>query len=149
MGKNENELTFNYEFTPSFWENCFNHACPKANACLRHLAGMNVPDGMTHGPAIYPDSYKDENCEHFMQIRVIQGAYGFNKMLRELKRKDEMELRSRIKRYLGAGGTYYDYNHGRKMLTPEQQEKILEMYHDYEYAKECQFEGYKTIYDFS
>ena len=149
MEKNEDELTFNYEFTPKFWENCFNHACPKANACLRHLAGMNIPDGMTHGPAIYPDSYKNENCEHFIQIRVINGAYGFDKMLNQLKRKDEIELRARIQGYLGGGGTYYHYNHGRKLLTPEQQKRIIEMYHDYEYSKECQFEGYKKIYDFN
>ena len=79
----------------------------------------------------------------------MRGAYGFNSMLNDLKRKDEELLRGMITDYLGSNTTYYKFNRGEKLLTPEQQEWILNLFHKNGYTGEKEFEGYRYIYDFS
>ena len=79
----------------------------------------------------------------------MRGAYGFNTMLNDLKRKDEELLRGMITDYLGSNTTYYKFNRGEKLLTPEQQEWILALFRKYGYTGEKEFEGYRYIYDFS
>jgi hypothetical protein len=149
MDNNEKELVFNYADAPKHWFNCFHAACTKAGECMHFLTGRNLPDGMTFGNAIYPTAYQNGTCEHFKQVRVIRGAYGFNGMLHEMTRRDEVQLRSLIKAYLGGNGTYYMYNNGVKLLTPEQQEWILRLIRQHGYTGEKEFDGYRYQYDFS
>ena len=56
---------------------------------------------------------------------------------------------SRMKAYLGGHGTYYRYNRGEKLLTPEQQEWILRLFTRYGYSENLSFEGYCDVMDFS
>ena len=148
--KDQNEKTlFNYADAPKSWYNCFNSACPKAGECMHFMTGKNVPADVTLGNAIYPNACKNGECRFFKQIRMIRGAYGFNSMLNDLKRKDEELLRGMITDYLGSNTTYYKFNRGEKLLTPEQQEWILALFRKYGYTGEKEFEGYRYIYDFS
>jgi len=148
--KDQNEKTlFNYADAPKSWYNCFNSACPKAGECMHFMTGKNVPDDVTLGNAIYPNACKNGECRFFKQIRMMRGAYGFNTMLNDLKRKDEELLRGMITDYLGSNTTYYKFNRGEKLLTPEQQEWILALFRKYGYTGEKEFEGYRYIYDFS
>ncbi len=148
--KDQNEKTlFNYADAPKSWYNCFNSACPKAGECMHFMTGKNVPADVTLGNAIYPNACKNGECRFFKQIRMMRGAYGFNTMLNDLKRKDEELLRGMITDYLGSNTTYYKFNRGEKLLTPEQQEWILALFRKYGYTGEKEFEGYRYIYDFS
>ena len=146
--KKEN-MVFNYADAPKSWYNCFNSECKKANECMHFMTGKNIPEDVTLGNAIYPNACKNGECRFFKQIRVIKGAYGFNTMLGELKRKEEVLLRDMITDYLGCNTTYYKYNKGEKLLTPEQQEWILNLFREHGYKGENEFEGYRYIYDFS
>ena len=148
--KDQNEKTlFNYADAPKSWYNCFNSACPKAGECMHFMTGKNVPADVTLGNAIYPNACKNGECRFFKQIRMMRGAYGFNTMLNDLKRKDEELLRGMITDYLGSNTTYYKFNRGEKLLTPEQQEWILALFRKYNYTGDKEFEGYRYIYDFS
>ena len=148
--KDQNEKTlFNYADAPKSWYNCFNSACPKAGECMHFMTGKNVPADVTLGNAIYPNACKNGECRFFKQTRMMRGAYGFNSMLNDLKRKDEELLRGMITDYLGSNTTYYKFNRGEKLLTPEQQEWILALFRKYGYTGEKEFEGYRYIYDFS
>ncbi len=148
--KDQNEKTlFNYADAPKSWYNCFNSACPKAGECMHFMTGKNVPADVTLGNAIYPNACKNGECRFFKQIRMMRGAYGFNTMLNDLKRKDEELLRGMITDYLGSNTTYYKFNRGEKLLTPEQHEWILALFRQYVYTGEKEFEGDRYIYDFS
>lgn len=148
--KDQNEtMLFNYADAPKSWYNCFNAACPKAGECMHFMTGKNVPADVTLGNAIYPNACKNGECRFFKQIRMMRGAYGFNTMLNDLKRKDEELLRGMITDYLGSNTTYYKFNRGEKLLTPEQQEWILALFRKYDYTGDKEFEGYRYIYDFS
>lgn len=53
-------------------------------------------------------------------------AYGFEKILDELKRKDEGSFRIHMTSYFGSSTSYYRYKLGQTGLVPEQQQYILQ-----------------------
>jgi hypothetical protein len=55
--------------------------------------------------------------------------------------------RNQIKKYLGGHGTYYNYNKGKYLLTPEQQEWIMNLLRRYGYTENLRFDGYRNEYD--
>ena len=50
--------------------------------------------------------------------------------------------------YLGSRGTYYRYQSGERLLTPEQQQKILQLFTAKGYNG-LSFEHYVETYDFT
>lgn len=142
-------IPFDFSLVPPSWELCFCDGCPQHEQCLRYQAGQYVPNGLTWGPAVYPSAYRSGPCRHFKQIRTIRAAYGFDPLFREVKHKDYTPLRDRMKAYLGGHGTYYRYNRGERMLTPEQQEWILALFRRYGYDGDLHFEHYADVLDFS
>lgn len=69
--------------------------------------------------------------------------------LRRGEEKDDTPLRDRIKAYLGGNTTYYRYHHGERLLTPEQQQWILDLFHRHGYTDGLHFDEYRDLYDFS
>lgn len=108
------------------WSYCFNEQCPLARECARYLSVTYKKPEQTKGYAIYPDAYHDNKCEHFLQLRLLKMAYGFTKLLDELKRKDEGSFRIHMASYFGSRTSFYRYKLGQTGLVPEQQQYILE-----------------------
>ena len=143
------DIAFDFSQVPPSWHFCFCNECPQHGECLHFLAGRQLPDDVTWGEAIFPTAYKNGPCRHFKQVRVIRAAYGFAPLFKEVKQKDYTPLRDAMKQYLGSHGTYYRYNRGEKMLTPEQQQWILRLFARHGYHDGLAFEHYQDIVDFS
>lgn len=143
-------ISFNFNEIPLSWRFCFCSGCPKHTDCLRYQTGLQIPPkGLTQGFAVFPTAYQHGDCPHFKKTRVIKAAYGFRSLFREVKEKDGAYLRGRIKYYLGGHGTYYRYNRGEKMLTPEQQQWILNLFAKRGYTEGLSFDHYREMLDFS
>lgn len=143
---------FTYEMLPPSWLFCFLDGCPKAEQCIRHLSSTVIPDDKTVGFAVLPTALRPlqgdrGTCTHFKQIRKIRAAYGFKTLFEDVKRKDDTPLRDQLKAYLGSHGSYYRYNNGTKLLTPEQQDRILSIFRRWGYTENLQFDHYKEVYD--
>lgn len=136
------------QIPPSFCR-CFQSDCPKAGTCARFLAGKYIPEKWVSGPAVYPTARRGDTCACYKQIRVIHAAYGFNSLFAEVKRKDDALLRGQIKAYLGGNTTYYRYHHGERLLTPEQQQWIINLFRRRGYKEELCFDAYRDLYDFT
>lgn len=135
---------------PSTFQLCFNDSCPRSAECLRHRAGTTLTADRQWGPAVYPTALQaDGACRWFKQVRVMHGAWGFDTLFADVKRRDDTPLRSALKNYLGGNGTYYLYHNGKKLLTPEQQEWILNLFRSYGYTENLTFDGYRDEYDFN
>lgn len=141
--------SFDFSCVPPIWQLCFCEGCPQHEECLRFLAGQHVPDTMAWGPAIYPSAYRNGSCKYFKEIRMIKAAYGFDTLFKEVKQKHHSVLRNQIKRYLGGHGTYYRYHSGKRLLTPEQQQWILDLFNEYGYTDGLAFDAYRDVIDFS
>ncbi|MBP3756339.1 MAG: hypothetical protein J6I61_03560 [Prevotella sp.] len=142
-------IVYNFDEVPPSWRYCFCDGCPQHDDCLRYQTGLNLPANVTWGNAVYPTAYRNGHCKLFKQIRLIHSAYGFKTLFSEVKQKDYTPLRDQIKNYLGGHGTYYRYNRGERLLTPEQQEWIVRQFARYGYTKGIQFDHYRDVLDFS
>ena len=145
----EPHTDFNYNLVTPTWPVCFIVDCPLAADCINHLAGEHIPTDMLFGPAVYPTALKNGKCSKYKKIRIMHGAWGFNNIFAEVKQKDDTPLRNAIKEFLGGNGTYYRYHNGEKLLTPEQQEWIINLFRSHGYTDNLVFDHYKDAYDFS
>lgn len=142
------EVIFDSNSIPPSFVVCFNSGCPKAEECLRRLAGDHLPQKRKFGPAIYPTmEVGDNGCRLFMTGKTKLMAWGFAKLFEDVKIKDGTKLRDAMKTYLGGRSNYYRYNSGEHRLTPEQQTWILHLFHKKGYDG-LEFEHYVHAYDF-
>jgi len=133
---------------PFGWCNCFCDGCPKHTDCLHYEVGRHLPMSTTYGYAIYPMAYQQGDCPHFRPIRVIKVAWGFRGLFYEVKEKDGTYLRNKMMHYLGGRTTYYRYNKGERLLTPEQQQWIMNLFAKQGYdTKGLSFDHYREVLD--
>lgn len=129
---------------------CFNLQCTNKETCLRYSAAQYIVATRKVGVAIYPSALQpDGSCAYYRENKIINHAYGFSNLFSHVKQKDAETLRNQIKQYLGGHGTYYRYNRGEKILTPLQQEWILNLFRKYGYNEPLTFDQYIADYDFS
>lgn len=142
------DLPLTLEQIPYTFSRCFQSDCPQADTCAHFLASKFIIKGQVSGPAIYPTSRLNGTCVCYKQTGIIHAAYGFKALFAEIKKKDEKPIRDRIKKYLGGNTAYYRYHHGKRLLSPDQQEWILALFRQHGYTEELHFDGYRDIYDF-
>lgn len=143
------DLPLTLEQIPYTFSRCFQSDCPQADTCAHFLASKFIIKGQVSGPAIYPTSRLNGTCVCYKQTGIIHAAYGFKALFAEIKKKDEKPIRDRIKKYLGGNTAYYRYHHGKRLLSPDQQEWILALFRQHGYTEELHFDGYRDIYDFN
>lgn len=139
---------FTFDMVPPQFAVCFIGDCPQADTCLRHFAGTHLPNGVHLGPAVYPTALRAGECVEYKPLRIMRGAWGFDTLFAEVRQKDSVRLRNDIKQFLGGHGTYYRYHNGSRLLTPEQQERIVGIVRNYGYTDNLTFDHYEDVYDF-
>ena len=127
---------------------CFNNACPKTDKCFRFIAGRHKSPGMTKGNAIFPDALRDGKCEHFITPRIINAAWGFKSLYKEVTASDLAAMRMKVTAFLGGKTAYYRFHRGEKLLSPEQQEAIAKLFKEKGYG-EPSFDHKKETIDFT
>lgn len=142
------DLPLTLEQIPYTFSRCFQSDCPQADTCAHFLASKFIIKGQVSGPAIYPTSRLNGTCVCYKQTGIIHAAYGFKALFAEIKKKDEKPIRDCIKKYLGGNTAYYRYHHGKRLLSPDQQEWILALFRQHGYTEELHFDEYRDIYDF-
>lgn len=140
---------FTFKEVPEGYRLCFNERCKKRDACIRFLAGQHLPKTLMGGPAVYPNALDDDICPYFKQTRVIHAAWGFRNLYKGVASSDAQVLKAKVINYLGGPVSSFAYQHGEKLLTPEQQEQIFEFFKELGYTKSLVFDGFTIIYDFS
>ena len=54
---------------PSWYKLCFNEACQLRDKCMHYQAYLLKPEDRLGGPAIYPDAWKDGQCQQFNEVK--------------------------------------------------------------------------------
>ena len=145
----DEEVKFDFRNVPASWPLCFLTGCPKQDECLRQLAARYLPENRDFGPVIYPNmKIGAEGCRFFVTGQPKRMAWGFQTIFAEVKSKDEKGLRLAMKHYLNGHANYYRYHHGERLLSPEQQEWIINLFRRYGYTEGLTFDNYIYVYDF-
>jgi hypothetical protein len=144
-----NNIQIDYRNLTAGYQLCFNENCKVKEQCLRYKARLHPFEGRKWGPVIYPTIELTENgCRFFKTGEPRLMAWGFEKLFEDMKVKDTKKVREKLKDYLGGHGTYYRYTKGERMLTPEQQESVLNIFRSLGYVNDLSFDHYVYQYDF-
>lgn len=148
MNQTDNEHLLHASMIPKGWTVCFLSQCPLSNECLRYAAAKVLPTATMEGYAIYPSALNYSPCPLYKPIQVVRMAFGFRKIFTNVKLKDSAVLHKKIKSYLGGNGSYYDFHHGRRKLSPKQQTWIIQLMRRYGYTENLEFDYYEDIVAF-
>ena len=127
---NKKELTFSDIPNNFLW--CTNRQCPKAGTCLRQLAERLSPEERISCTTINPkhlDKFKEE-CPYFRTNKQVKYAKGFLGIMENLTAK---QTRFFINRIISNSSlrTYYRVRNGERVLSPAEQQSIINI------LKEC------------
>lgn len=146
MNNNTNKTMTDNITLPKSYIFCFQSDCPKSKDCVCFFAGQHLDDRKIC-TTVLPEARKDGSCEYYKKTRTINGAWGFDKLFADVKAKDAPTLRKKIKDYLGGNGTYYQFHHGIRLLSPEQQQWIISLFKHYGYTGKLKFDDYRDVID--
>ena len=94
-----------------------------------------------------PGAMDNGECRCFVKGEKVRIARGFDNMFARVKdRSHRSALRNQLTDYLGSKGTYYRYKHGERLLSPEQQRWILDLFRRYGYTENVDFDNYICDY---
>ena len=134
---------------PSKYKLCFNEACQLRDNCMHYQAYLRKPETVLAGPAIYPDAWKNGQCEHFNEVKIVTKAWGFTRIYNNVPQYLVATARRKVCNYFSRGcGPYYRYHSGENKLTPHQQQEILNILAQYGPTDGLTFDHYEKGWDF-
>ena len=143
------EQLLDFSRMPAHFRRCFLKECPRRSECLLALVADHVVGDELWGRAIFPAALKQEGgCPFFQSAQPVPMAWGFGRLIANTRSSDLAGLRVAIQQYLGSKAAYYRVNHGERLLTPEQQAYILDLYRQRGYTEDLAFDGYVETYNF-
>lgn len=105
---------------------CLNEQCPNADSCLRRLCVQHMPADKEYWNIVSPKRLAalKGDCPFYRSSRKVRYAKGFINMLDSLpynKRK------ATISHLMGCFGqrTYYRVRKGERLLSPDEQQTVL------------------------
>ena len=60
---------------------CFNEECQLRDTCLHYQAYLLKSADRLGGPAIYPDAWKNGQCQRYNEVRLAKKAWGFTHIM--------------------------------------------------------------------
>lgn len=144
------EYRSEYKNISSNYELCFNESCELHHKCMHYQAYLHKPENRCGGPAVYPSAWKDGTCRSFREDKPVQMAWGFSRIYDNVPHHLTTEARRCVMNYFSSGcGPYYRYHHGEQLLSPRQQEDIMNILARYGSTDGLAFDHYVTAYDFT
>ena len=134
---------------PWGYDICFNENCQLRENCLHYQAYLLQPTDKVGGPAVYPAAWKDGKCQRFSEFKLVQRAWGFRQLYKNVPRHLKAEARHCVMCYFSGGcGPYYRYHHGENKLSPSQQTDIMNILSQFGSTDGLVFDHYVLDYDF-
>ena len=127
---------------------CLNRQCPQAATCLRQIVEREVPDSVEYWVVLSPkhQATLTGDCPYYRSSAKVSYAKGFMNILDNLPRK---QLQSVIAHLIShfSQRTYYRIRKGERLLSPSEQQQVLNI------LKRCgvtglqEFDGYVEDYE--
>lgn len=143
----EKELTA--KDIPMGYPLCFNNECAQKGKCMHYQARLLMPKSRYYGSAVFPTAWEDGECRCFREKKLVTKAWGFTRLYDNVPQRQKAEARQRVHALFGSGnGPYYRVHHGENMLSPRQQEEILEILAKFGSIEGIKFDHYVMNWDF-
>lgn len=135
------DIPFNYGF-------CLKSDCPLADTCLRHLAVAALPEEKNYATVVLPHKCMagtDEKPRYYRSNAKVRYARGFTRVLNTFPVNALEAFRDRL---IGAypRSKYFKMRRGDILLTPKEQEFIVQTAHNKGFQGEFTFDNYEEDY---
>ena len=135
---------------PADFVYCFNKTCPRSAECLRFFLGEQSSERPEIGLCVFPRNAENTECPYYRTSQSMLMAWGLTPLFKDVYQKHSKILHERIYALLGSRASYYRYNSGAQLLSPEQQEEILSIFESLGYKRsDLSFGGYVESFDLS
>ena len=143
------EIKLNVKDIPSGYALCFNSDCAEKDKCLHYQAKLMKAENCYKGQAVYPAAWQDGKCSCYNEKKLVQKAWGFSQLYRNIPSYMRAEARRSVSSLFGCGnGQYYRAHHGEIMISPKRQEEIMEVLAKYGSTEGIKFDHYVSVWDF-
>ena len=143
------DIKLNVKDIPSGYALCFNSDCAEKDMCLHYQAKLLMADNSYKGQAVYPAAWQDGKCRCYNEKKLVQKAWGFSQLYRNIPSYMRAEARRSVSSLFGCGnGQYYRAHHGEIMISPKRQQEIMEVLAKYGSIEGIKFDHYVSVWDF-
>lgn len=132
---------------PTNFARCFNHQCPQASHCLRHIAAQHDTSDNLYITIINPTHYPVDgnHCEAFKSAVKVHVAWGLKQLLDKIPYEDAISIRIQLIGHYGKTG-YYRFYRGERGLMPKDQAYIKQLFHNKGIMAEPTYQRYTDEY---
>lgn len=132
------------------WVLCSGYDCERKGTCLRHQAFRQAPKRVTQWTCVLPTALADGVCGYYKKAEKARMARGFQTLFQQLRSRDARhDIRMALTNYFGSKGSYYRYRDGERMMSPERQEAVAQIFRKYGFEGEITFDTVEECYDFT
>ena len=130
----QNEKQLKLSDIPKKYVVCYNHQCPRADECLRHLCYNLLPATVYERPCVLPQAWQSGECQRFAVARPVQLAWGMSRLFDDVSRWQKTAIRHELKALFGSKATYFRYRRGEFLITPQRQREVAAVFQRYGYT---------------
>jgi len=129
---------------------CFNDGCNRKDNCMHyHARLLTAQQEQFTGQAVYPTAWQNGECRCYCEKKLVRKAWGFSHLYDNVPKQKIAEARKCVRSYFSAGmGPYYRVHHGENMLTPKQQDDIMQILARFGSTDGIRFDHYETAWAF-
>lgn len=140
----------NYITTPTFYLHCLRSECPRADKCLRRLAGKQVSPEIPVIHCVNPSAHPagTDSCPYFQPIRTIRLAWGIAHIGNNLPYEQAVGIKRALHRCFSKI-TYHRISHHERPLTPAEQAEIENILRRNGVSQPVEYDYYTTEYDWN
>lgn len=125
-----------FQDIPKTYIYCFadGRTCPKADTCLRALAGRLLAEnpGTRHVDTLSPYYIKrlpsPDACEFYRSDRPTRFATGMTRLFDEVPHRVFATVRAAVMSCFSCESYFYQCRKGERLITPEEQRRILAVF---------------------
>ena len=145
-------MDFDYTRLPAYYALCPLAACPRAAQCLRQCLYEGLPPDVADFRCLNPRALPPEGgdaCPHFQPEVKVRFAWGLEGVLRQLQQLPYAQAREARAAVYGIFGRniFYRIRHGRRTVSPAEQERVRRVFLHFGLAEEPCFDRYEYRYD--
>ena len=118
-------------------------ACKKCGECVRHSGYLEAKTSAEHFDMLNPEliATSENGCKYLLVKEQQRMAYGFKKLVGEVKKKDSRWLFTSFR--FGSQSTYDRYRRGLYPLNPQKQTYVLGVFQGFGVDPSVGFDRYQ------
>lgn len=141
------EEYFDYHDVPKGYIHCLNESCPDATTCLRFQVALRADAQTISFQTINPTyAAGGEGCSYFQSDQLTRFASGITHLLDKLPHSKAIEIKEILHKHFGTN-TYYRIRNKKRLIRPEEQEYIRQLFVEEAVGGEPMFDEYIDKHD--